>query len=184
MQRFTKISILIAGLWLGTFCLFVARQTPSTQLFSFLMTLVLLLVVLIGFVRIFTQWNRERWRSLIPLISCGLAVAVFPVSRSAILRLTFEHSLPRFESIICKLESGPLPDPSAVLEIAQVEDNTIYHAKAKQSPNGDLTVLFLTGNGFPVKHSGYLYSSSGTFSPSKDWPKVKEMKPNWFRISD
>lgn len=188
MTRFTKITLAITGLWFAMLCVFAARQTPNIQMLGAVMTLALLVVALIGFIRIFTHWRREGWRTVIPLVVCMLVVALYPASRAAIRRITFEKSLPHYESIIRKLESGPIPDPTELLRIAQAEETSIYHINAIQSDDGVLTVEFLTGLGFPVKHSGYLYCSSGVIEPNSlfdsRWPKKREMKSNWFRISD
>lgn len=188
MTRFTKITLAIAGLWFAVLCVFAARQTPNTQLLGAVMTLALLVVILISFVRIFTDWKQQHWRSLIPFVSCMLAVALYPASRSAIRRITFERSLPRYESIIRQIESSPVPISSEVVLIEQTEDSSIYHVRTNRSPDGVLSVEFLTGGGFPVKHSGYLYCSSGVIEPGSyfdsRWPKKREMKPKWFRISD
>jgi hypothetical protein len=63
-----------------------------------------------------------------------------------------------------------------------------YGVLAERDPNGVLTVELLTGGGFPVKHSGYLYTSSGSVRPGsffdERWPFKTEMKAKWFRISD
>jgi hypothetical protein len=188
MPRFTKIAMITAGLWFVIFGVFVAHQTPKTQILSALMTLAFLVVILISFVRIFTDWKRQRWRSLIPFVSCMLAIALYPASRSAIRRITFERSLPHYETIIRQIESSPVPISSESRQIEQTEDSSIYHIRANRSPDGVLSVEFLTGGGFPVKHSGYLYCSSGVIIPGSyfdsRWPKKREMKTQWFRISD
>ena len=188
MTRLTKIALITAGLWFAVLCVFAARQTPNTQMLGAVMTLALLVVTLISFIRIFTDWKRQHWRSIIPFVSCVLAVALYPASRSVIHRLTFERSLPHYELIIRQIESSPAPISSELLLIEQTEDSSIYHVRANRSPDGVLTVEFLTGLGFPVKHSGYLYSSSGVIEPDSyfdsRWPKKREMKSKWFRISD
>ena len=103
-------------------------------------------------------------------------------------QVIFQRSLPRYESIIHQIESGAIPVSGELRHISQVEGNWAYAVLAQRGTNGVLTVEFLTGGGFPVKHCGYLYSSSGVIESGSladaRWPKKHEVRPSWFRISD
>lgn len=188
MPRSAKITVVIAGLWFLVFTAFVARPSPSTQLLSMLLTLGLFVFGFISFVRVFTHWHRERWRALVPLSVCVLVVVLAPELGAAIRQLIFQRSLPRYESIIRQIESGAIPVSSELRHISQAEGAWAYAVLARRGTNGVLTVEFLTGGGFPVKHSGYLYCSSGVIESGSladsRWPKKQEVKPSWFRISD
>ena len=70
----------------------------------------------------------------------------------------------------------------------ETERDLGYLVLAERDTNGVLTVELLTGGGFPLMHSGYLYSSSGgvklgSFFDER-WPLKTEVRPKWFRISD
>jgi hypothetical protein len=140
-----------------------------------------------SFILIFTRWRQERWRTLIPVASCALAVIVAPVVGRLIGQLMFHRSLPHYEAIIRQIESGNIPVTAELRRIPQAEGSLAYAVLAQRT-NDVLSVEFLTGAGFPVKHSGYLYCSSGTvekgsFIDSR-WPKRREVRRFWYRISD
>jgi hypothetical protein len=57
---------------------------------------------------------------------------------------------------------------------------------AKTNSDG-IIVAFMTGSGFPVKHSGYLYVASGNDendADAKRWPYKTRISNNWLRIED
>lgn len=188
MSRVIKITIFVAGLWFAAFIAFAARPSPVTQLLSMLLDLGLLVFGFISFIRLFTDWRRERWRVVIPFATCVLAVALAPEVGAAIRRVTFQHSLPHYESIIRQMESGTIPVTQELRRLEQAEDGSAYSVLAQRGTNGVLTVEFLTGGRFPVKHSGYLYCSSGFIEPGSAadsrWRKKREVRPLWYRISD
>lgn len=188
MSRVIKITFAIAGMWFAVFIAFAVRPSPVTQLLSMLLSLGLLIVSFISLVRVFTHWGRERWRSVTPLVACVLVVVLAPEIGAAIRRVTLRQALPSYESIIRQIESGAIPVTTELRHIPQLESGSTYAVLAQRSTNGVLTVEFLTGRGFPVKHSGYLYCSSGSIEPGSlvdsRWPKKREMKPLWYRISD
>lgn len=188
MSHVIKITIFVAGLWFAVFIAFAARPSPVTQLLSMLLDLGLLVFGFISFIRLFTHWRRERWRVVIPFATCVLAVALAPEVGATIRRVAFQHSLPHYESIIRQMESGTIPVTQELRRIEQAEGGSAYSVLAQRSTNGVLTVEFLTGGGFPVKHSGYLYCSSGFIEPGSAadsrWRKKREVRPLWYRISD
>lgn len=187
MSRLSKITVLIAGLWFVVFTAFAAWPTGLAQLLSMLLTLGLLVFGFISIVLAFTRWRHERWRSIIPFGACALAVILAPEVGSRIRQFMFHRSLPRYESIIRQMESGNIPVSVELQRVPQAE-GTVAYAVLAQRTNGVLNVEFLTGGGFPVKHSGYLYCSSGVIERGSlidsRWPKRREVRPSWFRISD
>jgi len=187
MSRFSKITVLIACLWFLVFLASAAQPSGLTQLFSILLTLALLVFGFISFVFVFLLWRQERWRSLIPVGACALVVLLAPEVGGLIRQFMFDRSLPRYESIIRQMESGSLPVSAELRRVPQVESSLAYAVLAQRT-NGVLSVEFLTGSGFPVKHSGYLYCSSGLIERGSQmdsrWPMRREVRPLWFRISD
>jgi hypothetical protein len=88
------------------------------------------------------------------------------------------------------MESGEISVSTEMDRIPQaiLKARMAYAVFAQKETNGVLTVEFLTETGFPVKHSGYLYCSSGTIAPGsaedRHWPIIHEERPKWFSISD
>jgi len=151
------------------------------------LTLGLLVFGFISFVLIFTRWRQERWRSFIPVGACALAVVLAPEVGGLIREFIFQRSLPHYEAIIRQMEAGSIPVTSELRRIPQAEGSLAYAVLAQRT-NDVLSVEFLTGGGFPVKHSGYLYCSSGAIERGslidRRWRKKREVRPSWFRISD
>ena len=153
-----------------------------------LLTLGLLGAGFMSLVRVFTYWGRERWRGVAPLLACVLVVMLAPEVGAAIRGALFRRSLPGYESLIRQLESGAIPVTTELRQVWQAEGVSAYSVMAQRGTNGVLMVEFLTGAGFPVKHSGYLYTSSGSIEPGSRidsrWPKRRTLSPLWYRISD
>jgi hypothetical protein len=188
MSRISKTTLAIAGLWFLAFELFVARPSVVTQFASMLLTLALLVFGFISCIRVFTQWRRERWFIFLPLGACALAIVLAPEVGGAIRQLIFQRSLPHYEAIIRQMHAGEIPISDEWRRVPEAEGGSAYAVFAQRSTNNVLTVEFLTGGGFPVKHSGYLYCSSGVIEKSsladRHWPRRSEIQPLWFRVSD
>jgi hypothetical protein len=187
MSLFAKVTICFASLWFVTFVAFAARASGITQLLGMLVTPGFLIFCFISLVRLYTHQGREGWRVIIPFATCFLTVALALWIGPVIRPFMFQRALPYYESVISRMESGKIPVTPELRRVPQVEDGPAYAVLAQRT-NGVLTVEFLTGGGFPVKHSGYLYCSSGSIEPDsvadRRWPKRRELKPLWFQISD
>lgn len=187
MPRLDRITVITAGLWFLAVATFTARPSGLPQLFSMVLTLALLAFGLTSFARIFTRWRQERWRSVVPVSVCALVVVVAPGVGGLIRQFTFQRALPQYQAIIRQMESGEIPVTAELRRISQATGTGAYAVLAQRT-NEVLSVEFLTGAGFPVKHSGYLYCSSGTIekgSPMDSrWPQRREVRPSWFQISD
>ena len=102
----------------------------------------------------------------------------------------FEQRFPRYQALVAKMESGAVPVAAEGQSVALSESDRdlAYSVLAQKDTNGLLTVEFLTGSGFPLVHSGYLYSLSGTVQPGSffhsRWPLRTQVRPKWFRIAD
>jgi len=77
--------------------------------------------------------------------------------------LRFALDLPTYEAIVARrdvqeLAPGTKLDP---LTLSDSEDAGIYRAGAERMADGTLLVEVWNGSGWPVRHFGYLYTSSG-----------------------
>ena len=186
--RFLTLTVIVAGLWTTSFVVFVVHPSMATQLLSMLLGLGLLVAGCVGFVRLFRHWERERWREVLPPVACVLVVVLMPETGAAARRAVFQHSLPGFESVIHQIEQGTIPVTIELQPIPQARSGSGGPVLAQRSTNGVLTVEFITGGGFPVKHSGFLYCSSGSIEAGSRtdsrWPRRQPIKPRWYRVSD
>jgi hypothetical protein len=185
MSRVAKITLVTAGLWFLVFTAFVARPHPLSQLFSMLVTVGLLLSGGISLVLVFTRWRQERWRSIIPIGACALAVVLAPEVGGLIQQFLFIRSLPHYESTVRQMESGSIPVSAELRRVPQAEGASAYAVLAQRT-NGVLCVEFLTGGGFPVKHSGYLYCSTGIHRErfAHGFPMAQEARSDATMVSD
>jgi hypothetical protein len=188
MSRFTQLAVGVAGAWFVTYAAFSAWMSIFTQLPSMLLTIALLVCVVVGVIRVFTRWRHEHWRVFIPLFACAVAVYCAPQLGLSINRVIVRRSLPHYESIVRKIEAGTIPVSIEVQRVPQAEDLFTRPVFAHRDTNGVLTVEFFTENGYPAKHIGFLYCSSGVIDPdsrvARRWSWRTELKPLWFRVSN
>jgi hypothetical protein len=144
-------------------------------------------------VSLFFAWTERkvlRVLALLPLLLClGSCVVTTAIERSA-RQARFEGDFRRYAALVEKIQGDSTLTPGNVVSVpvSGSDRDLIFGLLAERSTNGALSVEMLTGGGFPVKHSGYLYTSSGSVQPGSffdlRWPFKTEVKPKWFRISD
>ena len=169
---------------------FKAHRSLSGQAILFLLTPVYASCLVVSVIELFRGWRTYKLHAFIPLIACALAwYGSYPVG-SLLRSWLFIHDLPRFQSIVDGVhqESLPVDGEIKVIPISKADQSRIQRVFAHQAAGGTLIVEFGTENGFPVKHSGYVYSSSGILPSDPQfhyrWPYTDEVQPKWFRVSD
>ena len=184
----------VSLLWFIAVTTYYSHRGGWSLLFLFSLSLCFLAAVVLGIACALVNWEQRRWRSIFPLAICGLALyssdlslrILVPANRRAI----FEWSLPSYEAIVHQIDTGIIPVSDTLTRIADVEQKIplAYAVFAQRDGNDVLIIEFLTEAGFPVKHSGYMYVSSGTVEPGSfedlRWPIRQNERPNWFYISD
>jgi len=169
---------------------FASSQNEWTQFLGMLGFGLYLLALGLSLFFAWTERRQFRLLAMIPLLLClGSCAATTAVGRAA-RQAHFERQLPRYRALVERIQAENMLVSGKVVPIplAQAERDLGYGVLAQQDTNGVLTVELLTGGGFPVIHSGYVYSSSGRIEPGsffdQRWPHKMEVKPKWFRISD
>jgi hypothetical protein len=187
--RLQKYVILISALWSALMVAFFVRTNSALQLVAMVASLFYLMALLASVVHLFAKCRKLRWRSLIPLAVCGAAF-LFTVRMARVTRdFLFVRSFPNYEAVVHEIESGAIPISSKASRISPAEAQTgAYRVFASRDNKDVLFVEFWTGGGFPVKHSGYLYVSSGVVEPGSfedsNWPVKRREKAQWFYVSD
>lgn len=190
MSRTGKPIVVIAVIYFFASTIFFSHRTDLSQLLTLPAAFCFLSAVIGSVVCIFTDWKEYRWRSLAPFTACILSVILSSMLAIRIRHAVFIHSLPRYEAVVHQIESGSISVSTNMERIPQAESQApfAYAVFAERDSNRILTVIFLTEAGFPVKHSGYMYCSSGIIAPGSytdsRWPIRHEEKPKWFGISD
>lgn len=191
MSRLGKFVVITSVVWFVMSTIYFAhRDSIVLQLLGTPVMLCFLAAVVIGIVCIFVEWRQRRWLALLPFAACVLSVVVsMPIVRT-VREYIFARSLPSYEAVVRQMESGSIPVSTNLSPVPQAVPlaHLAYAVLAQKDTNGALTVEFLTEGGFPVKHSGYLYLSSGVIEPGsmedERWPIRHEERSRWFYISD
>ncbi len=186
-----QIAILvIASVWVVGRVIFTLYASPATQLLSGLVFLAYLVAVVVSIAALVTGWRRLTWRAAVPLLICsaGWYGARFASDMAA--DVLFARNLPAYEAMVAR------PDVQAVVAGTGLQQLTLHEsdrslfwwAGAERTPDGTLMVELVNGSGFPVKHSGFLYTSSGSIPEgsrmNSRWPYRCSMRAHWFCVSD
>ncbi len=180
----------LCGFWFAVEIAFAAKPTTEGQLVAMIALVCWLVALLASFIYALSRWQTARWWAAVPLLLCLGSCEVAPRIGGAVRQSRFQNSLPRREALVAKIESGALPCSAELKAVAlQESDRDLgYLVLAQRESNGFVTVEFFDGGGFPVKHSGYLYKSSGVVDPDSTsalrWPRRSPICPKWFRVSD
>jgi len=190
MSRLGKYIVITAMVWFVVSTVYFSHRDSILQLLILPVALCFLFSVVFGVVCIFIEWRERRWLSLLPLAACVLSVLIsVPILRTARHQI-FVKSLPSYEEVVRQMEAGSIPVSTNLSPVPQAVPlaHLAYAVLAERRTNGALTVEFLTEGSFPLKHSGYLYVSSGVVEPGsredERWPIRHEERPRWFYISD
>ncbi|HEY1788382.1 MAG TPA: hypothetical protein VGJ73_09520 [Verrucomicrobiae bacterium] len=191
MSRFGKFVAVASVMWFPVYTVYaVHRRSGVMQLFSMAITLLFFTALVISIVCIFSEWRQRRWLSFLPFAVCVLTIVISSVIVRAIREAIFVRSLPGYEAVVKKMESGTILVSTNLSTVPQAVPLAplAYAVLAQKDATGALTVEFLTEGGFPLKHSGYLYVSSGVIPPGSledsRWPIRKQERGKWFFISD
>lgn len=194
LSRAGKVVFWISVVWCTGSVVFLANQTPLLKFLYIPFTLAFFVTMFVGIVLVFTDWRRHSWGALLPLASCAVAVVLIGIlaqaAREQLRQKQFAENLPAYEKIVREIENGSIP-VSAKLERmseAAAKAPLAYAVLAVKETNGILSVEFLTEAGFPLKHGGYLYVSSGIIAPGsvmdERWPMRQRVRTKWFYIRD
>jgi hypothetical protein len=191
MSRRGKFVVVASVIWFVLFTTYAAhRRSIILQLLGMWAMVCFFVAFVISIVCIFSEWRHRRWRSLLPFAVCVVLAVISSEMVETIRHAIFVRSLPSYEAVVHQMESGRIPVSSNLSRIPQAEAQArlVYAVLAQKDTNGILIVEFLTEAGFPVRHSGYLYSSSGVVEPGSlegsRWPIRREERPRWFYISN
>jgi hypothetical protein len=149
-----------------------------------------LLAVMLSLLFAWTKRRQLRFLAVIPLLlSLSSCVATTVLGRAA-RQAQFERQFSRYVALVENIQAESTVAPGEVVSIplSEAERDLAHSLLAERTTNGVLVVELLTGGGFPLKHSGYLYTSSGSIQSGSffdsRWPFKTEVTPKWFRISD
>jgi hypothetical protein len=180
----------IAGMSFVSCVAQAAFPSGLTQLATLLMVVPYLGATLLAMFVLARSWRAPNWRSAIPLACCLAVLPAAVPAGDAARELRFALDLPTYEAIVARrdvqeLAPGTRLDP---LTLSDSESSGVYLAGAERMADGTLLVEIWNGSGWPVRHFGYLYTSSGTMP---EGARVRERifshyqaRPHWLRLVD
>ncbi len=184
-----RITFILVSVWLFVATWFCIAANAWMQLASMAMFLALLVLCGVNFVLMFMEWKTLGKKAVIPLLVGVIAVPIPFLVASEVKPMVFEHYRPDYEAFIDKIERNEIEvdaEPRVLLWPREGRVGNAHYVLAQRTADG-LFVEFLTESGFPAKHSGFLYSETGKVGKESffdlRWPRRKEIKPHWFRIS-
>ena len=146
-----------------------------------------------SFVLVFLDWRHVGWRSMLPFLICVLSIISSFELALRIREKIFEWSLPSYEAVVQQMQSGKILVPTNSLPRSIPLPDTLpqprlsHSVTACRDTNGVLMVVITTEGGFPVSHSGYLFSSSGSISPGSAPDEFyrgrRQVRPQWFYVT-
>jgi hypothetical protein len=175
----------IAALCFVAIVLFGTNPSPSLQLVSMGSMLVLMVVLIRSAWFAVTTWKEFKAKAVVPLVVCILVVPAALTGASLGRMVHFAFVLPVFERLVEDARRRDIPPGSKPIELSS---SLAYLVLAERTNSGALQVEFLTGRGYPVRHTGYLYADSGAVDPDsvlgERWPSAHGLRRQWFRIAD
>lgn len=185
MIRRKWLTFTIAAYWFAVVVLFGANPSVWLQLASVVATLALLVFLITSAGFAVTAWKVLGLKALIPLIVCIFCIPAALAGGRLARMAHFALVLPELESLVADARKREIPPGSKPIELPS---SSAYLVLAERTSSSILQVEFLTGGGFPAKHTGYLYVDGGTFDPesflAKRWPYADELRSQWFSIAD
>lgn len=177
------ILTILHSLFLIISVIFKIRETALLQLIfivAFLMFLALLIKDLSWLVG---HWKLEKWLSLFPIVLWIVILITTPVIAIFCANKIFEYNLPKFQEVVEELKKEP-HEPG---KIKQSEKNVGYPVHSWYEDDVFIVQIWW-GSGFPVKHTCYVYVSSGDIDKieyfTKYFPVRLRLNQYWFRVLD
>lgn len=192
MRKLVITTVVLGIIFNATVFTFRLKPSPELQMLFMLMLLGMLLLLPVTFVLVFALWKRYRFRSFLPFcITAASIVLLLPTARvsSFACDCIFRARLPQYEAVIRDMINGKIAVPAegGRIDLPERYSHLAYATLADKDANGILTVEFLTGGGFPVKHWGYLYRSHGSLSEweyADRWPHQQKIEDHWYWVAD
>jgi hypothetical protein len=173
---------------------FAYRPTTTFQFASMLLLLYFVILAVLNLISVPKYRHKYKSKALIPLGLSILSVPAMWVSNlggHAIRSYVFKTRLPQYENAVQLLTEQINDEPISLsgTEIPEQYRHLAYTIFALKYGPDAFTVEFAYGQGFPVKHSAYVYVSDPDL-PDKEldfrrrWPRRYRVSDHWFRVGD
>ena len=165
---------------------FLIRPTATLQLASMFSFLTMAVALAASMVYAIKGWRTLGIRSVYLLVACLIVIPAAEKFGVFGRQAYFENILlPDFREVVANVDKSEVAnaEPPVILRSKHA-----YLAWAEVAENGRLHVIFFTGGGCPVRHSGYLYVDGSDIDHTakilQSWKKPQNVMDSWYRISD
>ena len=190
-----RISVFsIAALCCLVLAAFGGYKSGATQLALLLLTPLFCAAFVAGVVLLYKSRARLSFGAATPLLACVCALPLGLLGAAGVRHALFQFHLPGYERLIARADIRALApaEKPTFMPLSQEEKKLAYAMQAQRLPDGTLLVELMTEGAFPLKHAGYVYTSTGRIDASSGsssawlgaWPRRTEIQPNWFRVAD
>ena len=195
-MKLRPIEYAIAACSLGTaasLSLFASRATTGRQFISLAFLVGLGLLALTATVMGFDHWRTKRWSGLRPLglALVGLLIAYGSAHAGTWVReLRFDRAKPAFEAVVARLERGELPlgRHRPAESVSPELGRCCSQIQAWRDSADQLVVEFWTDEGWPAKHSGYLYYAGDSVRSgsqvARRWYRGRRVDSHWYHVAN
>lgn len=192
MKQVLVITLLTGALLNVVMFAFAVRPTTERQLGFMLLIAITLGLTLLSPFLVLAWWRSHKWRSFLPFVAAAFSlVLTFPSARvgGVVRDRLFRSRLAQYEEVVGQIHSGAIPIEGGLqrVELPARYARLAVATLAERDSTGTITVEFLIGGGFPVKHTGYLYRSAGTLKAwrhARRWPHSRQLQGKWYAVSD
>jgi len=192
MKRMLKVTICAGAALDVTLFLFALKPSILWQLLSMLLFFAGLVILIADLVFVLGQWKQYRFRAFLPFCAASLCLTMILPSIIAgnLLRdHLFRSRLPQYEAVLGMMMDGSIDvrEDLRPIKLPPEYSSLAVATLAQKDSSGILTVEFIIGGGFPLKHSGYLFRSEGRFQDwehAARWPRWSKIDDHWYRVSD
>lgn len=194
MKRLKFYSLVFALIFFVLAFLFALKPSGELQLIFMGVFAGLVLLGLVSGITGIAHFPRAKIRAFIPAAICfaGILLGLFVATGFGrmVRQWRFQKNLPHYMEIVRRVETGEIKTGVLLskLELPEQYSHLAYASLAKTNFFGGATIEFLIGGGFPVKHSGFLYISTGSIEADPEmlerWPRNARINEKWFAIGD
>lgn len=167
------------------------RPSGTTQLLASGCSLLILINMVYCGIYGFRNRRKLRYAAVTPFALSAGVFFMAPSLTSAgvhIRDIAFVSNIEKYDKFINEMKTGDIQIGERITKIyiPRKYSDLAQVVFAKKNETGEITAEFIIGGGFPVKHSGYLYSSSGIIDEEtrERWPRRIKVEERWYRISD
>ncbi len=170
-------------IFLISIVIFLIRESAILQLISMLAILMFLALFITNISWLIRKWKSEKWLSLYPIVLWIIILLATPFIAVFSAKKSFEYNLPKFQVIVEELKKEPHETGER-----KRSDKNVGRGIDSWYEDDIFIAQIWWGSGFPLKHTCYVYVSSGDIEKieyfTKNFYGRIRLNQYWFSVSD